>query len=85
MAKQSVDRLVEQNGMTIAEIALRSGLSEERVEAIVDGRWLSSPEERAMMAVGLGCEVDDVDWGHTLSPRNLRYRQIGLREDFTSE
>lgn len=85
MAKKSVDRLVEVDGWSIADLANRSGLDVERVEAIVDGRWLPAPTERLLLARALDMDVDEIHWGHTLNPRNLRYHRFGLPKDFTSD
>lgn len=79
----SIDLLFEQSGLSIAEVAERSGLSAARVDAIVCGRWLPSPQQREAMAKALQVKVDRVDWGHTMSPRNIRYHRFGLKEDFS--
>jgi hypothetical protein len=26
--------------------------------------------------------VDQISWGHTMNPRNVRYHRFGLKEDF---
>jgi hypothetical protein len=52
------------------------------VLAIVDGRWLASPAERAAIAAALGVAVETISWGHTMNPRNVRYHRFGLKEDF---
>ena len=33
---------------------------------------------RAALAAAMGVSVDAVDWGHTMSPRNVRYHRFGL-------
>ena len=74
--------LLEKSGLSIEEIAQRSGLTMERVEAIAMGRWLASPAERQKMAQAFGVPVEEISWGHTMNPRNVRYRRFGLRENF---
>jgi hypothetical protein len=81
MAK-SVDQWMEELDVTVEELAERSRLDPRRVEAIATGRWLASPHERRGVAEGLGLGVEDVLWGHVMSPRNVRYHRFGLREDF---
>ncbi|MEZ6099166.1 MAG: helix-turn-helix transcriptional regulator [Pirellulaceae bacterium] len=76
--RNTFERLVEQAGITPRDIAARSGLSVERVEAILAGRWLASPADRAKLASVVGLPVDQIDWGHTMSPRNIRYHQFGF-------
>ncbi len=77
----TVDRLFEQSELSLAEVVSRSGLGQERIEAIIAGRWLPSPSERKAIADVLQVSVDGVDWGHTMSPRNIRYHRYGLPED----
>ena len=78
----TVDVLLETTGLMIEDLAERSGLPEERVEAIALGRWTPSPQERLRIAEAFDVPVDDVAWGHTMDPRNVRYRRFGLKEDF---
>jgi len=79
---KTIDVLFEEAGLTIDDVAERSGLSLERLEAIALGRWTPSPAERLQLAEALGAKVDDIAWGHTMDPRNIRYRRLGLRENF---
>lgn len=60
------------------ELAERAGIPLQRIVAIVEGRWLPSPEDRRRIAAVLEVEIDQVIWGHTMDLRNLRYRQQGL-------
>jgi transcriptional regulator with XRE-family HTH domain len=82
MESRTVDVLFEEIGLTVEDVAERSGMPCERVEAIALGRWTPSPQERARLADSLGVSVEDVSWGHTMDPRNVRYRRFGLKEDF---
>jgi len=79
---KTVDVLLDELQLSIDQLAERSALDPERVLAIVDGRWLASPQERASIAAALGVEVAEVSWGHTMNPRNVRYHRFGLKEDF---
>lgn len=79
---KTVDVLLEELGLSIDELAERSALDSERVLAIVDGRWLSSPQERQRIATALGVDPGQISWGHTMNPRNVRYHRFGLKEDF---
>ena len=79
---KTVDLLLEEQNLTIDELGVRCGLDAERVRAIVDGRWLASPGERAAIAAALETPVDQISWGHTMNPRNVRYHRFGLKEDF---
>ena len=79
---KTVDLLFEESGLSVEEVAERANLTEERVEAIGVGRWTPSPVERAKIAQAFGVSVDEVSWGHTVDPRNVRYRRFGMPEDF---
>lgn len=79
---KTIERLFEETGAEIELIAERSGLSIERVAAIAEGRWTPSPQEREQVAAAFGVPVDEISWGHSMNPRNIRYRRHGLREKF---
>lgn len=82
MAPQTIDLLFEQSTLSLEEVADRAGLTLDRVAAIVEGRWLPSPEEREQMARALGLDQAQVVWGHIMAPRNARYHQFGLPTGF---
>ena len=79
---KTVEHLFEETGLPIEDIAERSGLPIERVAAIAEGRWTPSPQEREQIATAFGVPVAEVSWGHSMNPRNIRYRRHGLRENF---
>lgn len=77
---QTVDVLIDQLQLSIEELADRCGLPRERVEAIVTGRWTPSLVDRQQIADALNIGIDAISWGHTMNPRNVRYRRSGLPE-----
>ena len=79
---KTIDILFEETKLTIEDIAERARLTPERVEAIVVGRWTPSPAERQKIAAAFGVSIDDVSWGHSMEPRNIRYHRYGLKENF---
>ena len=79
---KTIDLLFECSGDTVEDVAERCGLPTERIEAIAVGRWTPSPAEREKVAAAFGVAVDQISWGHTVDPRNVRYRQYGIEEDF---
>jgi transcriptional regulator with XRE-family HTH domain len=79
---KTIDLLFEERTLTIEDVAERARLPVARVEAIVCGRWTPSPEERRRIAGAFGVGVDDIGWGHSMEPRNIRYHRFGLKEDF---
>jgi transcriptional regulator with XRE-family HTH domain len=79
---KTVEHLLEETNYSIEEIAQRAGLPPERVLAIADGRWTPSPRERERIAAAFGVPVEEISWGHTMNPRNIRYGRFGLKENF---
>jgi len=61
---KNVDQLCADRGIDARQLAERSGLDEQRVLAIVLGRWTPSPAERDAIAAVFGLSRDDVAWGH---------------------
>jgi transcriptional regulator with XRE-family HTH domain len=61
---KSVTEICEQRQMTVARLAEMTGLMEDRVTAIVLGRWTPSPQERSKVAEALEVTVEEIAWGH---------------------
>jgi len=78
----TVDLLFERTGLTIEDVSERARLTVERVEAIAVGRWTPSPEERRRIAAAFEVAVEEISWGHTMDPRNIRYHRFGLKKHF---
>ncbi len=79
---KTVEHLFELTGLAIEDIAERADLPVERVAAIAEGRWTPSPDDRKRIAAAFGVSVEEVSWGHSMNPRNIRYRRHGLKENF---
>jgi hypothetical protein len=77
-----IEQALEAANLTFDEFVQRTTLPRERVEAIVTGRWLPGPSDREAIARALNRQPSEISWGHTMSPRNVRYHQFGLPEDF---
>jgi len=82
MAIRTVEHLIEQTGLTYHAIAERGQLDVERVAAIAEGRWTPSPDERQRIATAFGVRVEEISFGHTMNPRNIRYGRFGFKETF---
>lgn len=82
MPLRTIDHLLEELGLSIEELAARAGLPAERIEAIAHGRWTPSPHDRRLIAAALGLPVEEISWGHSMNPRNIRYGRFGLKENF---
>jgi hypothetical protein len=57
---------MKERGVTEADLVVVSGLDRRVVEAIVVGRYTSSPEQRMLLAAALGVAVDDVAWDYVI-------------------
>ena len=77
---KTVDRLFEETQLVIEDVAERARLPVERVEAIALGRWTPSPVERQRIAEAFEVDVESISWGHSIDPRNIRYRRFGFRD-----
>ena len=77
---KTIDRLFEETGFAIEDIAERAAMPIDRVEAIALGRWTPSPAERERIAQAFGVAREDVSWGHSMDPRNIRYRRFGFKD-----
>jgi hypothetical protein len=63
-ALKSVDELCVQHQIDYKQLAAKAGLDEQRVLAIVLGRWTPSPTERDRVAAVFGMTRDQIAWGH---------------------
>lgn len=77
----TVDVLLDQHQMTVEDLSEQAVMTFDRAEAIALGRWTPAPAERQRIAQAFGVPVEDISWGHTMDPRNVRYRQFGLQEE----
>jgi len=51
-------------GMSLPELIEASGVEKRVVEAIANGRYTPSPEQRQRLAAVLGVEPNEIAWGH---------------------
>jgi hypothetical protein len=63
-APKSVDELCRERELDYRQLAAKSGLDEQRVLAIVLGRWTPSPSERDRIAGVFGLTREQITWGH---------------------
>jgi len=63
-ALKSVEELCAEHQIDPKRLAEQAGLDEQRVLAIVLGRWTPSPTERDKVAAVFGLTRDQVAWGH---------------------
>jgi hypothetical protein len=61
---QTVTELLIQHKIDWRSLAERSGVDEQRVMAIVMGRWTPSPDDRDAIAAVFGLTRHEITWGH---------------------
>ena len=61
---KSIAELLIQYKLDWRTLAERSRVDDQRVMAIVVGRWTPSPEDRDAIAAVFGLTRDDIAWGH---------------------
>jgi transcriptional regulator with XRE-family HTH domain len=61
---RSVDQLCAAQGIDVRQLAERSGVEEQRVAAILMGRWTPTPQDRDRIAAVFGLTRDQIAWGH---------------------
>ena len=60
----SVADLCAAKKLSLADLVAKSGLDDNRVQAIIMGRWTPSPSERQRIATALETAIDEISWGH---------------------
>jgi transcriptional regulator with XRE-family HTH domain len=68
---KSVEQLCIESGIDARQLAERCGVDEQRVLAILLGRWTPSPQERDRIAAVFGRTRDQVTWGHKTPIQHL--------------
>jgi hypothetical protein len=63
-APRTVAELLIHHKIDWRTLAERSGVDEQKVTAIVLGRWTPSPQDRDAIAAVFGLTRDDISWGH---------------------
>jgi transcriptional regulator with XRE-family HTH domain len=70
-ASKSVEQLCGERGIDSRQLAALAGVDEQRVAAILLGRWTPSPDERDAIAGVFGLTRDRIVWGHTTPVQHL--------------
>ncbi len=53
-----------ERGIDLPELTAAAGLERRVVEAIVEGRYTPSPQQRERIAAALGVSIEEIAWGH---------------------
>ena len=68
---KTVEDLCREHGIDARQLAQRSGVDEQRIVAILLGRWTPSPEDRDRIAAAFGLTRDRIAWGHSTPVSHL--------------
>ncbi len=61
---KTVEQLCAEHQIDARQLAERSGVDEQRVIAIILGRWTPSPRDRDAIATVFGLTREHILWGH---------------------
>ena len=61
---KNIADLARDHQLDAKELADKAGLDEQRVLAIMLGRWTPSPSERDKVAAVFGLTREQITWGH---------------------
>ena len=67
----SVAELCEQQHVSVVDLVTRTGLDDNRVIAIIMGRWTPSPAERQKIAGAFQLKPEEIAWGHKTPVQHL--------------
>ena len=67
----SVWDLCEQQKLGVSDLVERTGLDDNRVTAIILGRWTPSPLERQKIAAAFNLSIEEIAWGHKTPVQHL--------------
>ena len=61
----TISQLIQDRDVSFRQLVEQSNLEAKLVEAIVQGRYTPSPQQRQRLAHALGVSPDEIQWGHT--------------------
>ena len=62
---------IAERGLTRAALLAATGLEPKILDAILQGRYTPSPQQRRRVAEALGLSPEQVAWGHTNEVQHL--------------
>ena len=61
----TISQLIQDRDVSFGQLVEQSYLEKKVVEAIVQGRYTPSSQQRERLAHALGVSTDEIQWGHT--------------------
>jgi transcriptional regulator with XRE-family HTH domain len=68
---RTVAQWMTERNMDLGQLVEMSGLEARVVEAIVQGRYTPSPQQRDALAAALGVSLDEISWGHVATVEHV--------------
>ena len=68
---KSAAQWMSARGLSVAELVSASKLTPQVVEAILQGRYTPSPQQRETLAKALGVAADQIAWGHVVPVEHM--------------
>jgi len=62
---KSIREWMAERGLGMTQLLDAAAMDRKVLEAIVNGRYTPSPQQRQRLAAALGIEVNQIQWGHT--------------------
>ncbi len=63
-AIKSIADWMKERGLALPDLLAQSALDRKVLQAIIEGRYTPSPQQRQRLAAALGITPDQVAWGH---------------------
>jgi ribosome-binding protein aMBF1 (putative translation factor) len=68
---KTIGQWMSERGLSLADVVKASALDERVVEAIAQGRYTPSPEQRRRLAAALAIDPEEISWGHTAAVEHM--------------
>jgi ribosome-binding protein aMBF1 (putative translation factor) len=68
---KTIGQWMDERGLSLVELVKASALDERIVEAIAQGRYTPSPEQRRRLAAALAIDPEEIAWGHTAAVEHM--------------
>jgi ribosome-binding protein aMBF1 (putative translation factor) len=69
--RRTIADWMAQRGLKREELLLASALDDKVFDAIVEGRYTPSPQQRQRLAAALAVQTGEIVWGHTQEVQHL--------------
>jgi len=68
---RSIEEWMAERGLALDALLAAVPLDRKVLQAIVEGRYTPSPQQRQCVAAALGVEPEQIAWGHTATVEHI--------------